>query len=113
MIDAERGQRRDHGPVDSQDVAEQQRSRLRRERCVVVQEQQAETERQRQHHADGDVAVADALAQRSHRDAGGKREGRGGPTAALAPIRPAPVAPAKPICDSAWPAKVCPRMTRK
>ena len=29
------------------------------------------------------------------------------------PISPAPVAPAKPTCDSAWPAKVCPRITRK
>jgi hypothetical protein len=28
-------------------------------------------------------------------------------------MSPAPVAPAKPICDSACPAKVCPRITRK
>src|SRR6202021_1980199 len=29
------------------------------------------------------------------------------------PNRIAPVAPVKPTCDSAWPAKVCPRSTRK
>src|SRR6202034_4887527 len=29
------------------------------------------------------------------------------------PIKTAPVAPAKPIWDSAWPANVCPRSTRK
>src|SRR5271170_7004060 len=29
------------------------------------------------------------------------------------PNRTAPVAPVKPTCDSAWPAKVCPRRTRK
>ena len=29
------------------------------------------------------------------------------------PIRPAAVAPAKPTWESAWPAKVCPRPTRK
>ena len=35
------------------------------------------------------------------------------PHSGASPISPAPVAPAKPICDSAWPAKVCPRITRK
>src|ERR1700752_4176120 len=44
------------------------------------------------------------------------------PTRAVKPTRPAsgekpnrtaPVAPAKPACESAWPAKVCPRSTRK
>ena len=29
------------------------------------------------------------------------------------PNRTAPVAPVKPTCDNAWPAKVCPRSTRK
>ncbi len=29
------------------------------------------------------------------------------------PIKPAPVAPAKPMWESAWPAKVWPRITRK
>ena len=29
------------------------------------------------------------------------------------PNRIAPVAPVKPTCDSAWPANVCPRSTRK
>ena len=29
------------------------------------------------------------------------------------PISTAPVAPAKPTCDSAWPANVCARSTRK
>src|SRR5664279_3891044 len=35
------------------------------------------------------------------------------PHSGARPIRPAPVAPANPICDSAWLAKVCPRITRK
>src|SRR5271154_2742040 len=44
------------------------------------------------------------------------------PTRAVKPTRPAngdrpnstaPVAPVKPACESAWPAKVCPRSTRK
>src|SRR5271157_1647808 len=29
------------------------------------------------------------------------------------PNSTAPVAPVKPVCESAWPAKVCPRSTRK
>ena len=75
----EHGQRRDHGVVDRQNVTEQQRGRLRRERRVVVQKQQSETERQRQDHADCDVAVADALAERAHHDARGERKGEQAP----------------------------------
>ena len=59
---AEHGQGRDHGVVDRQYVTEQERSRLRSERRVIVQKQEAEPERQREDDADCDVAVADALA---------------------------------------------------
>ena len=67
---AEHDQRSDHRAVDREHVAEQQRRRLGGERRVVVQEQEPETERQRQHHADGDIALAQALAEHTHADAG-------------------------------------------
>ncbi len=35
------------------------------------------------------------------------------PQSGAKPISTAPVAPANPICESAWPAKVCARITRK
>ena len=66
--DAKPDQRRDHGSVDREHIAEQQRRRLGGECRVVVQEQQSESQRQRQHDADSDVAAADALAEHSHAD---------------------------------------------
>ena len=40
-----------------------------------MKEEKAESERQRQYHAESNVAVADALTQGFHRDAGGQSEG--------------------------------------
>ena len=75
----ERGQCHDHRVVDRQHIAEQNRRRLRSERRVVVQEQEAKAERQRQHHADGNIPVADALAERAYHNAGSHREAEQAP----------------------------------
>ncbi|MEJ0097084.1 MAG: hypothetical protein WDM84_02945 [Bauldia sp.] len=43
------------------------------ERRVEMQEQQPEAQRQRQHDADGNVALAELLAEQPHADAGRRR----------------------------------------
>ena len=106
-------QQRPHGArIDGEHVAEQQRRRLRCVSREEVQEQQPEAEREREHDADGHVALGQPLAHEPMPMPAATVIATM-PQSGATPTRTAPVAPVKPTWASAWPAKVCPRSTRK